>query len=157
MTVESGLSGKPVRLWIGLVLLALGTFGVLGAMDVLDTGALVGTWWPTALIGLGVVPMAAQRRVWAGPAVVTVLGLVLLVNNPGWPGGGLLLPSAVLVVRHRALGPARASWLPQLVRVVRRGHHQGTQPSPASRRHVGTLRRHCAGSAARAHRRRGDR
>lgn len=98
MTVDSGLSGRPVRLWIGLVLLALGTFGVLGAMDVLDAGALVGTWWPIALVGLGVVPMVAQRRVWTGPVVVTVLGLVLLVDNLGWAGGGLLWPSAVLVV-----------------------------------------------------------
>ena len=51
---------RPVRVWVGLVLLALGVFGILDATDVVDSGAAVGRWWPVALVGLGLVAMVAQ-------------------------------------------------------------------------------------------------
>ena len=51
----------PVRMWIGLVLLALGVIGILEATGV-GTGG-VADWWPIAVIGLGVVAMFGRRRV----------------------------------------------------------------------------------------------
>ncbi|SDN95248.1 hypothetical protein SAMN05192558_101413 [Actinokineospora alba] len=54
---------KPVRLWIGLVLLVLGTFLALDALDVLDAldaGTTIDWWWPAALSGLGVVAMITR-------------------------------------------------------------------------------------------------
>ncbi len=35
---------KPVRLWVGLVLLALGVFGILDAVDVLHAGPVIADW-----------------------------------------------------------------------------------------------------------------
>ncbi|GLZ27939.1 hypothetical protein Lesp02_01290 [Lentzea sp. NBRC 105346] len=91
-----------MRLWVGLVLLALGLLGVLDATGVLDSGSLVGRWWPVAIIGLGVVAMVAQAAVSTGPVVVCVVGLILLVGNLGWTTGDLFWP-AVLVVAGLAV------------------------------------------------------
>ncbi|MGW6442640.1 LiaF transmembrane domain-containing protein [Lentzea sp. NPDC055074] len=87
---------RPVRVWVGLVLLALGVFGVLDATDVLDSGATIGRWWPLALVGLGAVAMAAQRRISFGPTVITLAGLVLLTGSLGWATGDVLVPTALL-------------------------------------------------------------
>lgn len=87
---------RPVRVWVGLVLLALGVFGILDATDVLDSGAAVGRWWPVALVGLGLVAMAAQRRVSLGPVVITLAGLVLLMGSLGWATGDVLWPTVLV-------------------------------------------------------------
>ena len=46
---------RLVRVWIGLVLLALGAIGILAATGV-GTGG-VADWWPIAVIGLGFAAM----------------------------------------------------------------------------------------------------
>jgi len=86
---------KPVRLWVGLVLLALGVFGILDAVDVLNAGPVIADWWPAAVVGLGLVSMAAERRVSLGPAVIVVLGLVLLAGTLDWTTGDLLVPTVL--------------------------------------------------------------
>jgi cell wall-active antibiotic response 4TMS protein YvqF len=86
---------KPVRLWIGLVLLALGVFGILDAVGVLDSGSVIADWWPAAVIVLGLVAMIAERRVSLGPVVIVVLGLVLLAGTLDWTSGDLLLPTVL--------------------------------------------------------------
>ncbi|WP_439657842.1 LiaF transmembrane domain-containing protein [Lentzea sp. HUAS TT2] len=87
---------RPVRAWVGLVLLALGVFGILDATDVLDSGTAVERWWPLALVGLGLVAMAAQRRVSFGPVVITLAGLVLLTGSLGWATGDVLWPTVLI-------------------------------------------------------------
>lgn len=89
---------KPVRLWIGLVLLTLGVFGVLDATGVLDGAATVDRWWPVVLIGLGVVAMLAARRVSFWPAVICVLGVVLLADAQNWATGDLAGPAVLLLI-----------------------------------------------------------
>ncbi|GGU50046.1 LiaF transmembrane domain-containing protein [Lentzea flava] len=86
---------KPVRLWVGLVLLALGLFGILDATGVLDAGPVIADWWPAAVVVLGLIAMAAQRRISLGPAVIVVLGLVLLAGTLDWTSGDLLLPTVL--------------------------------------------------------------
>ncbi|MET8762953.1 LiaF domain-containing protein [Lentzea sp. NPDC004782] len=86
---------KPVRLWVGLVLLALGVFGILDAVGVLDSGPVIANWWPAAVVVLGLVAMAAERRVSLGPVVIVVLGLVLLAGTLDWTTGNLLLPTVL--------------------------------------------------------------
>ncbi len=87
---------RPVRVWVGLVLLALGVFGILDATNVLDSGAAVGRWWPVALVGLGLVVMAAERRVSLGPVVITLAGLVLPAGSLGWATGDVLWPTVLV-------------------------------------------------------------
>ena len=84
---------KPVRLWVGVVLLALGVFGILDAVNVLDSGPVIADWWPAAVVVLGLIAMAAERRVSLGPVVIVVLGLVLLAGTLDWTSGDLLLPT----------------------------------------------------------------
>ncbi|MGW4213562.1 LiaF transmembrane domain-containing protein [Lentzea sp. NPDC004789] len=86
---------KPVRLWVGLVLLALGAFGILDALGVLDSGPVIADWWPLAVVVLGLVAMVAERRVSLGPVVIVVLGLVLLAGTLDWTTGDLLLPTVL--------------------------------------------------------------
>jgi hypothetical protein len=84
---------KPVRLWVGVVLLALGVFGILDAVNLLDSGPVIADWWPAAVVVLGLIAMAAERRVSLGPVVIVVLGLVLLAGTLDWTSGDLLLPT----------------------------------------------------------------
>lgn len=86
---------KPVRLWVGLVLVALGVFGILDAVDVLHAGPVIADWWPVAVVVLGVIAMATQRRVSLGPVVIVVLGLVLLAGTLDWTTGDLLVPTVL--------------------------------------------------------------
>jgi len=89
---------KAVRIWLGLAFLAFGVFGILDATDVLDSGEVVGRWWPVAIIGLGVAAMIAQRSVSTGPVVIAVLGLVLLADRLDWTSGSVLWPTALVLV-----------------------------------------------------------
>jgi len=89
---------KPVRLWIGLVLLTLGVLGLLDASGVLDAGSAIDRWWPLAVVGLGVTAMLAQGSVSLGPVVITAIGIVLLVDQQGWTDQSIIWPTALVVV-----------------------------------------------------------
>lgn len=106
---------KPVRLWVGLVLLALGVFGILDAVDVLHAGPVIADWWPAAVVVLGVIAMVAQQRVSLGPAVIAALGLVLLAGTLDWTTGDLLVPTVLAGVGVAVL-------------VGLRGHHGTRTP-----------------------------
>lgn len=111
---------KPVRLWIGLVLLTLGVFGILDATGTLDSSETIDRWWPVAIIGLGVIGMLVDRRISLGPAIVVAIGMLLLADQQGWTDedlfGPVLLVAIGLVVlsglwRHRIEGEHRDSSL----------------------------------------------
>jgi hypothetical protein len=69
-----------MRLWVGLVLVTIGEFGLLDVSDILSWSMTVGRWWPAALIAVGVAAMVTQRRVSFGPAIMTGIGVVLLAE-----------------------------------------------------------------------------
>jgi hypothetical protein len=94
---------RPVRLWIGLVLLTLGVFGILDATDVLNAGRTIDLWWPVAIIGLGLSAMLAQRRISFWSVVITGLGLVLLADQQNWATGDLAVPAILVLVGGAAL------------------------------------------------------
>jgi hypothetical protein len=89
---------RPVRLWIGLVLLTLGVFGVLDAVGVLDAATTLALWWPAAVIGLGLAAMIAMRRVSFWPVLITVFGVVLLFDQQGWISGALIGPAVFILI-----------------------------------------------------------
>ncbi|HZD70160.1 MAG TPA: hypothetical protein VFA45_15065 [Actinomycetes bacterium] len=71
-----------MRIWRGLLLLALGAFGVLGVTGVLGAwNDTLGQWWPVAIIAVGLAEMAAERRVSLGRAIGTAVVLALLAHR----------------------------------------------------------------------------
>ncbi|MFI5615823.1 LiaF transmembrane domain-containing protein, partial [Amycolatopsis sp. NPDC051903] len=88
---------KLVRIWLGLVLVALGVLGLLDTAGVAEFGATAGRWWPVAVIGLGLTAMWSQRRVSFGPSLVTVAGFVLLAGQLQWTQKTLFWPALLLV------------------------------------------------------------
>lgn len=109
---------KPIRLWIGLVLVTLGVLGVLGASGVIDAGPVIDRWWPVAIVGLGLVAMLAQGSVSLGPVVIAVFGLVLLINQQGWAEGDLVWPVVLLVLGAAILVGLGRRTVPDRVPVV---------------------------------------
>jgi hypothetical protein len=75
---------NPMRLWLGLLFVALGLFGVLDVTGTLDWEASVGQWWPLAVIAFGLAEMASCRRVTLGPAIITAIGVGLLADEQHW-------------------------------------------------------------------------
>lgn len=98
---------KPVRLWVGLVLVAIGVLGILDATDIVESGDVIGKWWPVAVVGLGLIVMLSQRRVSIGPVAVAVLGLVLLAGTLGLTTGDLLWPAVLTVAGFAVLAGLR--------------------------------------------------
>jgi hypothetical protein len=89
---------KPVRLWIGLVLLALGVFGILDAAGALESSETIDQWWPVAIIGLGVIGMGVERRIAIGPAIVVVIGVLLLADAQDWTDEDLFGPVILIAI-----------------------------------------------------------
>jgi hypothetical protein len=89
---------KPIRLWIGLVLLTLGVFGILDAANALDASGTIDRWWPVAIIGLGLIGMAVERRIGLGPSIVTVIGVLLLADQQEWTDQDLAGPILLIVI-----------------------------------------------------------
>lgn len=75
---------NPLRIWLGLLFVALGLFGILDVTGTLDWEASVGQWWPLAVIAFGLAEMASCRRVTLGPAIITTIGVGLLADEQHW-------------------------------------------------------------------------
>ncbi|HET7234928.1 MAG TPA: LiaF domain-containing protein [Actinomycetota bacterium] len=89
---------KPIRLWIGLVLVALGVFGILDATGALDSSETIEQWWPVAIIGLGIIGMLVERRVGLGPAIVVGIGFLLLADQQQWTDEDLFGPVVLILI-----------------------------------------------------------
>lgn len=107
---------KLVRIWFGLVLVALGVLGILDTAGVAEWNVTAGRWWPLAIIGLGLTAMWSQRRVSFGPGLLTVVGLVLLAGQLQWTQKTLFWPALLLlagVVVLAGLRPSRSRSQPR--------------------------------------------
>lgn len=104
---------KPVRLWLGLLLVTLGVFGMLDVLGVARWDATVGRWWPLAIVALGLVTMAVERRVSTGPSVVAGIGLVLLAGRLGVFDSRLAFPLFLVVAGAAVLAGAMTSRSPR--------------------------------------------
>jgi len=89
---------KPVRLWIGLVLVTLGVFGILDAAGTLDSSEAIDRWWPVAIIGLGLIGMFIERRIALGPGIVVVVGLLILADQQEWTDEDLFGPVLLIAI-----------------------------------------------------------
>ncbi|PXY36514.1 LiaF transmembrane domain-containing protein [Prauserella flavalba] len=123
---------KIVRLWLGLVLLAVGLFAILDAAGVLEASSTIGRWWPVAVIGVGLSAMWAQRRITFAPVVITVVGVALLAGEQQWTDEDLFWPALLFVLgaalligalRPRGAGPGESIVLFGGAKTVDRSKH----------------------------------
>lgn len=105
------------QLVFGVTFVALGLVLLLDRAGELDAGDVIGTWWPTVLLLLGLATLALPPRNLAGGVFITAMGLAFL----GWTAGGwdtlsvlwpLLLVAAGLALLFRRPRPSR---VPQVV------------------------------------------
>lgn len=88
---------------LGVLVVAVGVAALLDELDVVEVslGDLVSTWWPLAVIGVGVAALATVPRAWVGPAAILTVGVLLQLGELGlldvslW---GLLWPIAIILV-----------------------------------------------------------
>ncbi len=110
---------KPIRTWIGSVLVAFGLLWLLDAAGLLDAGTLIGRWWPIAVIALGILAVAGGRRLAPGPVALILIGTALLISQLTivdlsrivWPSVAIVIGGWLLVdfARQRGDHPPNAS------------------------------------------------
>lgn len=86
---------------LGLLIIAIGVIALLGRADVLDAGALISTWWPMLIIGVGIASLLTAPRAWVGPLVVIAIGIFFQLSTLGVVDGGLwdfLWPIGLIVL-----------------------------------------------------------
>lgn len=94
------------RVFSGGLLVVAGAVALLGVAGVLDAGAVFAGWWPLAVLALAALMWWGDRRRWTGPALVAVVGALLLVGTTGFVDVDLwavLWPAIVIVVGVRLL------------------------------------------------------
>ena len=72
---------RPLRMWLGRVLITLGILGLLDAAGVLNFGTTVETWWPLALLALAALLAVTERRIGLGSMILGLLSVLLLVDT----------------------------------------------------------------------------
>jgi hypothetical protein len=103
---------SPVRIWLAGLLIALGALWLLDAAHVLDAASLIAHWWPVAVIALGLVAAAVERRLSAGPLVLMAVGVLLLTGTLGAVDVGTVVWPTVAIVVGVTLLARRGPWNP---------------------------------------------
>lgn len=87
------------RLYIGLLIIAVGALLLLDNADVLDFWDVVGAWWPAAILGAGIFSLIANPGHWAFGLVVTAVGAGLLLGTLDIVDiGAILFPAIVIFI-----------------------------------------------------------
>lgn len=86
------------RLWLGAVVLSVGAVFLLEQFGYGSGSATVATWWPLAIIALGLISLGSGSVL--GPLIVTGIGLLLLGGTLGWMvlSFGVLWPLVIVVI-----------------------------------------------------------
>lgn len=103
------------QLGLGVGLVALGVVLLLGQLDVIDAGEVIGSWWPLIIIAIGAMQLVERPQAPTGPLIVIAVGLLLLATRLDllpdrvwqyvWPVG-LILVGLMFVLRR---GPGAAA------------------------------------------------
>ncbi len=99
----------PVRLWFGLVFVAMGVLAILDATGTVAWSQTFEEWWPVAVVGWGLADMLADRRVSVGGAIIVAIGFTLLADEQGWTVEALVWSVLFLLVGAAILIPGSRS------------------------------------------------
>jgi len=88
---------------LGFLILMVGVAALLGQLGVVDVslGSLLATWWPLAIVAVGLAALVSVPRAWTGPAVIIAVGVLFQLDNLGlvrvhvWD---LVWPIAIILV-----------------------------------------------------------
>ncbi|MEX2133484.1 MAG: DUF5668 domain-containing protein [Acidimicrobiia bacterium] len=87
------------RAYFGILIVAVGTLLLLDNLDVLDSGDIIGTWWPVAIIFGALLSYFANRRHVVMPLILGLVGGGLLLTSTGVISSlELVFPVLVIVV-----------------------------------------------------------
>jgi len=98
---NGGLSGQRGRTLVAGVLILLGVLFLIDNLNILslDTGDVIGTWWPLAIVFLGVVQLLSTRGSSpAGPLLLIGIGASLQLLTLDWVGWGVIWPLIIIGV-----------------------------------------------------------
>ncbi len=84
------------RVVIGAALIWAGLVFVLEQLGYLHAGEILGHWWPAVIVTLGLVSFSKREQV--GPAVVTLVGALLLLLTLGVITAGMFWPVVLGVI-----------------------------------------------------------
>jgi len=83
MAHNSSSNVRVPQLLFGLLLVAAGAVLLLNRLDVVDLsfGQLLRTWWPLAIILVGLSALLTVPRAWPGPVVLITIGVLLQLDR----------------------------------------------------------------------------
>lgn len=85
------------RLYLGLLIVVGGVLLLLDSLGVLDAGETIGDWWPAAVVGFGLLTLAANPGRWRLAVVITAIGAALLLATLDVADIGGVLISLVII------------------------------------------------------------
>lgn len=87
------------RAYFGTLVVAVGTLLLLDNLDVLDSGDIIGTWWPVAIIFGALLSYLANRRHVVMPLILVLAGAAILLTTTGVVDSlELVFPLLIIVV-----------------------------------------------------------
>ncbi len=84
----------------GLLIIAVGAGFLLDALGFIDFSSLIRAWWPLLIVGLGVVSLLSNPRMYGWPLMIIATGIILQLRELGliafnfW---GVFWPIAIIV------------------------------------------------------------
>lgn len=96
---------SAVRLWFGLVFLAMGLLAILDVAGAVAWSRTFEEWWPIAVVGWGLAVMLHGRRVSLAGTLIVAAGITLLADEQGWAVEALVWSALFLLVGVAILLP----------------------------------------------------
>lgn len=87
------------RAYFGSLIALVGGLWLLDAIDVVNGGEILATWWPLALVGAALLGFALNPSHWIPPLILFAIGASLLLESTGLiDATAVIIPLALVVI-----------------------------------------------------------